>query len=62
MQLLEQFKKCIASLILFMNYPQMNQQIHKKHVHQYWNYSIHKAMEFLAEVGHELCTQKFLSD
>lgn len=45
-----------------MNYPQMNQQIHKNHVLQYWNYSTHKAKEFLAEAVHELCTHKFQSD
>lgn len=59
MQLHEQFKKCIALLILFMNWPRTNQQIHKNNFHQYQNYPMYNAMGFLAEVAHELSTQKF---
>lgn len=62
MQLHEQFKKCTALLILFMNCPQMSQQIYRNHVYQPQNYSAYKAKGFLAEVGHELHTEKFLSD
>lgn len=51
MQLHEQLKKCIALLILFINCPQMSQQIYKNHVYQPQNYSAYKEKGFFGRSG-----------